>query len=64
MPKDKPGATQINVIVPDEVLAAVIAKRGARSLNTVVCQLLAKFGGVPFAPPKRGRPPKRTDPPN
>ena len=54
--KVKAGLTQISVLVPDDLLAAALAKRGRRSLNTLVCELLAKFAGRAYAPPKRGRP--------
>ena len=42
--------------IPDALLAAAHAKRGAVSLNVYLCTLLAADTGAPFVPVPRGRP--------
>ncbi len=54
MPKKRAGYTQISLLVPDDLIAVVDAKRGETPRNTHICAVLAADAGVPYTPPVMG----------
>lgn len=56
MPTKRPGQTQVSLQVPDKLLVAVDAKRGAVSRNAYLCGLAARDTGVPYEPNPVGAP--------
>lgn len=64
MPRKKPGYTQVNIEMPDDLLDAVrtAADAAGVKMNAWVCETCGRRLKVPYTPPPLGRRPNEKPP--